>query len=46
MKPTSAQIIRFLECFNILASFDAQQRIVRGYGAGFDPHEWPDKPRS
>jgi hypothetical protein len=42
--PSKEQIGRFLKCFDILAQFDVEQRTVRGYGAGCDPHEWPENP--
>jgi hypothetical protein len=42
--PSPAQIRRFLRCFEIFARFDAEQRLLCGRGAGFDPQEWPDKP--
>jgi len=38
------QISRFLRCFDILARFDAERRLIRGHGAGFDPQEWPETP--
>jgi hypothetical protein len=38
------QIARFLKAFELFARFDAEQRLVRGYGAAFDPDEWPTKP--
>lgn len=42
--PSAAQIRRFLDCFEILAQFDAEQRAIRIYGAGFDPAKWPHEP--
>ncbi len=42
--PSKEQIARFLKCFDIFGRFDAEQRLIRGCGAGFDPREWPDKP--
>jgi O-glycosyl hydrolase len=41
--PTAAQIARFLACFDALSRFEAQQQVIRGYGA-FDRKEWPDTP--
>jgi hypothetical protein len=38
-QPTPAQIARFVEAFNILSQFSAQQQLIRGYGAPFGP-EW------
>jgi hypothetical protein len=29
---------------DILGQFDGEMRLIRGYGAGFDPKEWPDAP--
>jgi hypothetical protein len=35
---------RSLRRVDILARFDAKQRLARGRGASFDPQEWPDNP--
>jgi len=41
--PTAAQIKRFLECFDVLSRFEAEQQVIRGYSA-FGRVDWPDRP--
>lgn len=43
MKPTIAEIERFLLCWDTLGQFEAQHQLMRGWGA-FAAAEWPDKP--
>ena len=39
--PTKAEIAEFIEVFGKLSNFEAQTRLIRGYGA-FSPQEIED----
>lgn len=39
-EPTAQDIAKFMKCFDILSRFEAEHRLLRGWGAAFDQTEF------